>query len=322
MTWISELEEELRTLERLIAASKEGKSPSRRLSAASLEQRFREVRERLANATRPQLLVHLNGPSISDHEIKLETLGPLLDELQETISSIGQALRGSATEFSSIPLDIREQTALAFANSGPGSVILYLRAPYDPRSQGELPFPDFDEKSKPLAVAAMEKLISVVRLARNHSLESEALVEDIYPLGARTYKHLSDLVRIIRESETSADLTLLSPVEGEHHASLTVDSARRIQEVLKRTRVAEESSEIVGELRGVSSIRNAFELATPEGSVISGKVREDLVPSLRTWYERPVIATLEVTVTRSLTTGVERRRHLLVGLADAGQGME
>lgn len=320
MTRISELEQELKKLRELIAASKVDPSPSRRLASASLERRLREVRERLADATRPQLLVSLNGPSVRDHEIELETLGPFLDELQETVSSIGQALRGSATAFSSIPMDIREETALSFTASKPGSVVLSLRAPSDPRPQEELPFPDLDEKSKPLSVAAMERLISLARLAKSNAVESEALVEDIYPLGARTYKHLNTLVRIIAEKEISADLTLRAPVEGEHHGSLTAASARRIHEVLKRTRVAEESSEITGQLRGVSSIRNAFELATPEGSVISGKVREDLVPSLRSWYERPVIATLEVTVTRSLTTGAEKRRYLLVGLADAGQG--
>lgn len=317
MTWVSDLERERQTLERLINATKSERSPSRRLSLRSLQSRLYEVQEKLADATRPQLLIHLSGSSVSGHEIKLEALGPFLDELQETVSSIGQALRGRATAFSSIPMHIREETSLTLEAASAGSVVLHLRAPSDPRPQEDVLFPVLDDQEKPLAIASVERLISVVRLARKTSIESEALVEDIYPLGARTYKHLNSLVKLISETDTNAELTLRSPVEGEINGALTPSSARYIHSILERTRIAEESQDIVGELRGVSSVRNAFELVTPEKKLISGKVRESLVPSLRTWYERPVIATLEVSVTRSLSTGAERRRYLLVGLAEA-----
>ncbi|MBC6457195.1 hypothetical protein [Actinomadura sp. HBU206391] len=317
MTWISELEEEEQTLERLIAEKMQVDSGSLRLSVSSLKRRLEEVRARLSSATRPQLEIRLVGTAINDHEVRLELLGPFLEELQQTVSSIGQALRGSATAASSIPKEVRDQTALSYNASGPGSVVLYLRAPSDPRVAEEIPYPELlDERTKPLAVAAIERLLALAQHARSGTPD-DSLVDDVYPLGPRTYKHLNSLVRLISDSETDAEFTLSAPIEGELNASLDAVAARRIHDVLKQTRVAEEFQEIVGELRGVSSIRNAFEVITPEGRVITGKVREDLVPSLRNWYEKPVIASLEVTVSRSLTTGLERRRHLLTGLADA-----
>ncbi|MEU4234020.1 hypothetical protein AB0F17_57940 [Nonomuraea sp. NPDC026600] len=149
-------------------------------------------------------------------------------------------------------------------------------------------------------------------------MNEDELVDDVYPLGPRTYKHLNDLMKIIADEELGVDLSLYSPSgDIEETATIGAPSARRIQSVLRRTRIAEDREVVRGELKGVSSLRNAFEVVAPDNRVIRGRVREDLVPSLRLWYEKQIIATLEVTVTISLSTGQERKRYLLIGLADA-----
>lgn len=316
MSWIASLEEERQTLERMIAERLDDSSPSMRLTVANLRRRLEQVRTRLIDCERPRIRIDLTGTGIPANEIKLDALGPFLDELQETISSIGQALRGSATAYSSIPMEIREETALSLETTAPGSVVLHLRTPVDPRVAEELPYPDLEDRPQPLAVAAIERLLLVVRDARPDALNEDTLVDDIYPLGPRTHKHLNSLLRVIADNEIDMEFSLTSPIEGERRAHLAAANARRVHDVLKRTRVGEEVREVAGELRGVSSIRNAFELVTSEGLLLTGKVREDLVPQLRNWYERPVIATLEVTISHSLTTGITRTKYLLIGFAD------
>jgi hypothetical protein len=312
---IASLEEELGKLKRLLSQAADD-SPSVRLMAGSLRQRMEEVHRELADALRPHLRIHLDGPSVIDHGIKLEALGPLLDELQETVSSIGQALRGSATAFSSIPMDIRQETALVLDTAVPGSVVLHVRGPAAPVAEEIELFP-VDAEAQSLAITALGRLMSVARSASAMDMNEDDLVDDVYPLGPRTYKHLNDLMKIIADEELGVDFSLYSPSKEEETATISAPSARRIQEVLRRTRVAEDRDIVRGELKGVSSLRNAFEVVTPDNRVIRGRVREDLVPSLRLWYEKQILATLEVTVTISLSTGQERKKYLLIGLADA-----
>lgn len=315
-TWIADLEQERQTLERMIANRLGDDSPSVQASVAQLRRRLDEVNRALEDGTRPLVRVQINGDVVRGHEIKIDTVGPLLDELQETLSSIGQALEGSATTYSSIPGEIREQTSLVLSAVQPGSVVLQLRAVADPRVV-ELPlFGEIEELPEPLGISAINRFLKVADLAARENLDDTQLIEDVFPLGARTYKHLGELTKIIVDHGIDADFTVISPIEGEQQTRLSVSAARRIRDVLRRTRVVVERHETVGELKGVSSVRNAFELVTPDLVLIRGKVIDDLVPALREWYERRVTAHLEVTIARSETTGLEYRRYLLLGLAD------
>ncbi len=317
MTWIADLEDERRRLTELIETRMDDDSPSVQLGLQSLKNRLAEVVKTLEDAARPRLRLKLTGAAVHNHEIDVNALAPILGELQETISSIGQALRGTATTFSSIPTDIRLETAMSVEAFEPGSVVISLRTAPDPRATTPTLAEKLDDRSQPLGVAAMDRLIQLARIARSDDVNDDALIDDVFPLGARTYLHLSKLVKTLVDTETEADLSALSPIEGERHAFLGLPAARRINDVLRRTNVAVERQDYVGELRGVSSVRNAFELLLPEGKLIVGKVREDLVPQLRQWYEKRVLATFDITITRSLTTGAESQRFLLIGLADA-----
>jgi hypothetical protein len=321
MTWIADLEEERRRLQEMIDARGGNQSPSVRLGMRSLERRLDEIGKSLKNGARPHVSLHLTGPPVHGHEILVKALAPVLDELQETISSIGQALRGAATASSSIPADIRQETALTVEAFTPGSVVIHLRTEPDRRVVEPSLFEGILQgDDQPLAIAAMDRLIGLTNLARSGDSDDDALVEDVFPLGPRTYAHLNRLMKSLMENELEADINVTSPIEGERGAFLGTSAVKRIYDVLRRTNVAVETSEFLGELRGVSSVRNAFELLLPEGTVLSGKVREDLVPQLRKWYEKRVLATFDVTVTRSLTTGTEYRRHLLVGLSEVPVG--
>src|SRR5690606_36368904 len=120
-------------LEELIAQSEGEDTPAVRLSIQSLRRRLREVTDALASATRPRVAVRLSGPNVRRNEIAVSALAPFLQEFQETLSSIGQALEGSATSSSSIPKDIRDRTKLVLSSTGPGSFVFDLHAPSDPR---------------------------------------------------------------------------------------------------------------------------------------------------------------------------------------------
>lgn len=315
MSWLADLERERQLLSLLLGERLQDDSPSSRATIPQLERRLQELEDEIESSIRPRIEVRLQGTAVEGHKIRVETVGRFLEEFQETVSSIGQALRGTATSSSSIPSDIREETAFFLESLKPGSVVLSLRSHPDPRALQPTIIPELETaRETPLVVEATRRLFRLAKLARNDDEHDDAIVEDVFPLGARTYKHLDGLVRALVDGGVEVELSFLSPIEGETDVHLGVPTAKRIRDVLRRTRVAALTERIEGELRGVSSVRNAFELVTPDRGIITGRVREDLVPALRQWYEHRVNATVDITITRSLSTGVERHRYLLVGL--------
>ncbi|MEU2943608.1 hypothetical protein ABZ620_21800 [Nocardiopsis alba] len=310
MNWIEDLREERDQLLRMIDLRSSNSSPSVRLSSQSLKRELRDVEKKIESAVRPSLSMRMAGSGVLGNEIKLDSLAPIIKELQETVSSIGQALLGEITEYSSIPAAIREQTSLSLSATNPGSVVLNILSP-----QGEdTLFPDHGMNST-LAIDSMQRLISLIEAA-GETANEEALIDNVYPLGRRTYNHLRDFLKSLAGPEIDADFRLTTPESGERDVSLKSTSARQAIRFLEKVRIAEDTISMSGELKGISSARNSFELVSPEGKITSGKVREDLVPSLRYWFEKPVIAKLQVSRSESRAGRTVRTRYLLIGLAE------
>ncbi len=310
MTWIEDLRDEREQLIQMIEARSSETSPSVRLSSQSLKRELRSVESKIESSYRPSLSIKMAGPGIMGNEIKLDSLAPIIKQLQETVSSIGQALSGEKTQFSSIPSAIRDRTSLSLNATAPGSVVLNILSPQDDSTL----FPN-DHLVSSLAVDSMQRLISLIEAAGREE-NDEDIIENIYPLGKRSYNHLRDFLKSLAEPNIDVDFRLSTPEHGERDASLKYTKAKQALSILESVNIAEETISMRGELKGISSARNSFELVSREGTITSGKVREDLVPLLRHWFEKQVIAEMQVTISESRASRNTQKRYLLIGLSE------
>jgi hypothetical protein len=290
-------------------------SPGARLMFRGLSQVKEDLHTDLLDARRARLDVVLQGLPVSGHEVRVDALARLLHSLQESVSSVAQAMIGKATARASIPGPLRDATALRLSGVFAGSFGATLRGPIL-TDDDEVTLFELDAQTETLMDLAVEKVLDVLALASDSGPIDDAIVEAVLPLGARSYKHLKELSAAIIDEEMSAQIDFASPAVERRTAILDKRVARSLGDALGRTRITEDQEVMVGHLGTVSDIRNRVELQTAD-KIISARVPDEVVPELARFYSRRVSATFDVTIARSLVTGEERRSYLLVGLADA-----
>lgn len=283
------------------------------LAIRGLEQARQDLLRDIDDARRPTLRMVVEGEPVVGQEIRVDALAALLSSLQESLSSIAQALTGRATSRAAIPGPLRERTALRLAATFAGSFGATLRA-----AEGiEDVLPGF-EGPRSLLDQSVETVLSLIEMAKSEDVSDDPIVDVILPLGSRSFKHLSDLSATVVNDRMSATMTWDRPDAAPREVTLDRAAARRLEDVLGRNKLTERQEQIEGRLGTVSDIRNAIELQT-DGDILRAKVIEELVPELGAFYTRRVFATFQVTSVRSLVTGVERNNYVLLGLAHTEQ---
>lgn len=270
-----------------------------------------QLLDQLQDLRRPRLDLVLDGAPVTSSEIRVDSLTKVLGSLQESISSIAQSLTGRATARAAIPGPLREATGLRLVGTFAGSFGATLRGPATEEAQQVIVEAD-DAGS--LLISAVDVVLNVIQLAARPEASDEPIVEAILPLGSRSFKHLKDLSSAIVDEEITASLVWRTATMPQRVVGLSRQEARRLEDVLGRTKLSEREQQITGRLGTVSDIRNAVELETNDG-VIRAKVVDELVPELGKFYTRRVIGTFLVTVARSLVTGNESYSYLLLGLS-------
>ncbi|WP_421743314.1 hypothetical protein [Cellulomonas sp.] len=275
-----------------------------------------DVRADLSDARRARLEVVLQGVPVVGHEVRIDALAKLLHSLQESVSSIAQAIAGKATARAAIPGPLRDATALRLASVFPGSFGAVLRGPIDD-AEGEQGLFELDEAVPTLLDTAVGTILDVVALAAVDDPNDMSIVEAVLPLGARSFKHLNALSAAIVDDDLSARIAFVSPGALPRSVLLDRAAARALSDALGRNRLTEDQEVLIGHLGTVSDIRNRVELQT-ESEIITARVIDEVVPLLAQFYSRHVAATFDVTTVRSLVTGEERKSYLLVGLSTEG----
>ncbi len=316
MSSVSELRDHLGRLDEAVAAlAPEEASPAMALMSRGLAEVQVDVQRQLREARRARLSVVLNGVPVVGHEVRVDALARLLHSLQESVSSVAQALTGKATARAAIPGPLREATALSLFGVFDGSFGAMLTGP-DPDGDPLQPMIDFEDETPTLLDNAVDRLLTVIDLASTDAVDDDPIVEAVLPLGSRAFKHLADLSSVIVEDEMTVTLGWASPSTADTRTvSLTRAAARRLSDVLGRNKMTERETLIEGRLGTVSDLRNRVELQTNDGDIISSRVIEEIVPMIGQYYTRQVQATFQVTNVRSLVTGLERNSYMLVGLA-------
>lgn len=320
MTSVAVLREQIAELEALGAETEASTSFATRMMMRGIDQMRDDLTEAVDLALRPELKVVIDGAPVKGHEIRVDALSRLLYSLQESISSVAQALTGKATERASLPGMIRDSTSLRLAAVFPGSFGATLRGPVDAKIEamieaGQDPLFPQDE-IETLLDQAVDVVLDVIDLAGAEGADDGPIIDAVLPLGGRAFKHLKDLSDAIVDREMTANLDWKHLGRETRHSTVDKQSARRLNDVLTMNRVTETTEVIRGHLGTASEFHGGrLEIQRDNGDVISAKVADDLVPRLGEFYSQRVEADAIVTIARSTATGNERKSYVVTGLA-------
>lgn len=320
MTSVSVLRGQIAELEALSTEAGATTSFATRLMMRGVGQMRDDLTAAVDLALRPELKVVIDGEPVKGHEIRIDALSRLLLSLQESISSVAQALTGKATERASLPGVIRDSTSLHLAAVFPGSFGALLRGPVDAKVEamiqaGQDPLFPLGEVET-LLDRAVDVVLDVIDLAGAEGADDGLIIDAVLPLGGRAFKHLKELSDAIVDREMTAILDWKHL--GSEARQVTVDTraARRLNDVLTMNRVNETTEVIRGHLGTASEFHGGrLEIQRDSGDVISAKVADDLVPRLGEFYSQRVEADAIVTIVRSTATGAERKSYVVTALA-------
>lgn len=322
MSTVRAMREEIERLEPVAAEAEAlaGESFGMALASQGLDHLKAQIESDIELALRPQLDITIEGAPVKGHEIRVSALSRLLHSLQESVSSVGQAITGEATARASLPGSIRDSTSFTLAAVFPGSFGATLRGPVDREVEAMTAIGQealFDpEEHASLLDLAVDTVLDIVALAANDDGNDDPIVDAVLPLGARSFKHLKELSDAIVDNEMSASIRwnhLGLPVR---EVAVTKRTAQRLNDVLTLNKVTERPHTLFGYLGTASEFHGGrVEIRTDEGTVVTAKVAEDLVPRLGDYYSKRVQAETIETIARSTATGLEKASYVVLGLS-------
>jgi hypothetical protein len=269
---------------------------------------------------RPEVDVRLHGLGVPAQEVAVRDAAAILLSVQETVASIGQALRQDPTLQGSIQAQILKATELHMTpDITGGSVVFHLFGPGESVTGDEAAELTGTDT---LVDAAMSQLLSIVEQSAALGPDSSELARDLRRLGPRTAKHLSDLVRRVISDEIDIDLSWRNPTGQRRRATIARSAAMALEHAIALNRVDTQIVEIAGVLVTISTQVKA-ELNTESGR-IHMTVDPDLAATLGPFYNQEVRAVVEQVTTWSTNTGRETKafRLLEIRLTDTEAGSE
>ncbi|WP_275557525.1 hypothetical protein [Streptomyces sp. 5-6(2022)] len=263
--------------------------------------------------SRRRLDVALTGDSTHQHTVRLDVLGPFLDGLQSSVTSIAQALGGRPTTHAPIPQAIREATALSAAATFPSSFGVVLYGPEWPTTDDWVGG-DEERESLHLLDEAVGTVLNVSDLSKEAEQDDSSLNEELIPLGARALKHMGKLTKVLTDKHVGLRMTWHAQNGRTRLSELSPASASRIQYVCEHSSYSEaEIVTVAGWLGSASAIHANAEIRTDSGELIRAKTDEPVTRRLGEYFGNRVEARVEVT-TVHYAGGRERKIYTVLSL--------
>lgn len=240
------------------------------LELSSLEQRLLDLQSKLTRAlkaeNKEQLSITLYPPNMESGQIPVKTLSLILGGLQDLSDSVANTLYNQPSEHGRIPQEILEHNQLIWRESEAGSFKVLI----DVQHSGQAQYDD------PMQLQTITELFNLL----NNSDVADLLVESLSSLGPRTLRNYRDWTRNLREMQTPVEIEWNS-VKGYSRISFDPDKANRIYSVLSNmSDSVEEEVTVLGRLTGANVRTKTFELCTPNGDRISGRIVKDAISSV------------------------------------------
>jgi hypothetical protein len=214
-------------------------------------------------------------------------LSTVLGELQGALNAIAQSLRERPTARGPITAGIQESVRLNVAFALPGSLRLRL-VPSEPALQQLMVTEDEDT----LLEESVDSLVGL--LASADVDDREDLLQRLASLGPRTAGHVSSLSSALDRGHANLGLGWRSRRRTQS-VLFTREDARRLSALLRAMETTERSLVVSGRLVGGSLIRGMFEVELDDGTVLSGRADESVLPTLEELFGHECTAHLLVT---------------------------
>ena len=291
--------------------------PAARLTRDGLVDHRAVLVNELAEAEMAAVALVLEGTDLVGHgEADVSFLVETLSPFQDAVSAVGQALQSEPTSRSSIPAAIREPTRLRLVGIFDGSMGLSLRGP---RPEPSLFGDDDDQTARPLFEQAVERVVDLLESTRpsfEGGHDDDDIVGHLNGLGSRAYAHLRRFAAAISSNDARARIVLQRRGEPPKATVLSKAGADRLQTILTNIQTDEREVKVQGHLVGASLVRDNFELAREDGTVISGKVHADTLPFLRSFFDMACTVTLKVQRTTATVSNLENEKYTLIHITE------
>lgn len=237
---------------------------------------------------------------------ELKLVSAVLAALQDSLSSIAQAIAGRPTTRGLIPVAVTESVELRVAAASVGSLRLRL-IPANPEAQLPL-FEDDDSSALDLSILRLTELLTAATRG------SEDILGHVAEIGPRATSHVGTLAKTLADAGASLALDWSSPRQ-QQSARLDVRGASTLQHTFELVDEEYETLVFTGRLTGGSLVRSTFEFEVEGGSVIRGLADAEVLPNLERLFGSECAATLLVHQTK-LRTGETKETYRLQALSD------
>ncbi|MFE4520111.1 hypothetical protein ACFRMQ_38805 [Kitasatospora sp. NPDC056783] len=274
---------------------------------------------------RRRLDLALDGGQVEGHEAPITLLGSFFTSLQNTVTSVAQALTGAPTAAAPIPGHIQGATLLRSAPAFPSSYGVHLYGPAQSppvHTQDDLFGSAVDSPSSSLLDEAVAAIFEIAETAQSspgdEDLSDDRLADRVVPLGQRAVKHLGTLSGLLAEAGVDLRLSWEPGTDRARTCTLDRHGAARLKLLSDRVDFGETTAEIIeGLLVEASMRRGSVEIQTRTGRLIAARTAEEVTMRLGDdLLGKPVEATATVTTVR-YTAGRERQVYTVTDLRPA-----
>jgi len=214
-------------------------------------------------------------------------LAGLLGAFQESVTAIAQSVRRRPTARGLVPADIQALVRLRVAFALPGSLTLRL---VPERSQDELAV----DEGGSLLEQSVETLLAILA---GIEVDENASLAAIAQAGPRASGHLATLANIIQRNEADVSFRWRSR-RGLRRAAFSPSQATRLSTLLEAVEQEERDRVYSGRLVGGSLVRGTFELELDDGSIVSGRVGDDLLEQVEAYFGKECTAAVHIRETK------------------------
>lgn len=239
--------------------------------------------------------IHLTGPAASAGSLPLHVLGPLVEAFEDMLVQAGRFIRDGAAK-KSLVAEVRSLFDVRLARLGSGSARLFVTLNTAP-----------DLFGGSLSEEALGRTFGLLAVDSPEDVTSR-----VATFGRAGARGLLRFLKILEDAQLEATLRWLTPTDEERTWAGTDAPITRLRTTLESI-VTGEPEEIAFEgIVYTESIRGKFEVKTHAGTIYSGTVPLEVMPSLvAVSVGDECHGVVLETVTRNTTTGLEKRSYEL-----------
>ncbi|QXC60548.1 hypothetical protein KSP35_19840 [Aquihabitans sp. G128] len=256
----------------------------------------------------PRLDLRLHGKAIDGHSAPVRLATRALTIVQDLVSVVGMAHRNKKSLSGAIPKDILQATELNLNPAAtPGSLIFELRGNLAPINGDEIPGADPGVTLADLAAADIFRLLDAADSG------DDGLMLDLQRLGPRVATHFRRLCALTLSESLLLDMRWQQGNGAMIFGQLAEASAGEMERVITKSKFTSERITLRGHMITIST-EDKLVLRDQSGNRVRLVEAESFDQDPANFYDKDVVAEVDLEVEEHPTTGRDRPVHHLVRL--------